>query len=160
MAMENLNLPSYDYKLKKSGTNTFIFDEVRQKYVFLSPEEWVRQHFAHFLMAYLQYPRPLLSLERGTSVNTLAKRTDLVVYGRAGNPLMLVECKAASIPVSTATLNQALIYNRSIGAPYLVLTNGRAHFCWELANHLSEAVPLPTIPSYGALKQRRGDEIF
>lgn len=151
--MEKLNLPFYDCKLKKSGANTLIFDEVRQKYVFLSPEEWVRQHFAHFLMAYLHYPRPLLSLERGTFVNTLAKRTDLVVYGRAGEPLMLVECKAASLPITAAVLNQALIYNRSVGAPYLVLTNGLGHFCWKTSGNLSEAIPLPAIPPYDELGQ-------
>ncbi len=146
--MEKLNLPFYDCKLKKSGTNTLIFDPVRQKYVILTPEEWVRQHFLNYLTVYLGFPRSHISIERGTTYNTLAKRTDLRVYGRTGSPLMLIECKASYIQIDESALNQALVYNRVIKAPYLVLTNGLQHFCWKIDPSFQRWQVVAQIPEY------------
>jgi hypothetical protein len=152
--MKSLNLPIYDYKLKKSGANNFIFDLVRQKYVLLTPEEWVRQHFVHYLIEYLHYPKSLLSIERGGSYNSLGKRTDIRVYGSNGLPLMLVECKASTVPITAAVLNQALIYNRMLHAPYLVLTNGLAHYCWRVEVETGNQEVFNRIPDYGELVKK------
>lgn len=150
-SMKALNLPVYDYKLKKSGAKTFIFDLVRQKYVVLTPEEWVRQHFINYLIEHLRYPRSLLSVERGGSYNSMAKRTDVRVYGPEGAPLMLVECKSSTVPVTAAILNQALVYNRMLLAPYLVLTNGLEHFCWRVEKEAGSHQVLERIPRYQEL---------
>lgn len=144
-------MPFYDCKLKKSGANTLIFDPVRQKYVILTPEEWVRQHFLYYLTAYLGYPRSHISIERGTTYNTMAKRTDLRVYGPTGSPLMLVECKASFGKIDEIALNQALVYNRVVKAPFLVLTNGLEHFCWKIDPSSQRWQVLTRIPEYNEI---------
>jgi len=146
--MEPLSLPAYSYKLKDSGGNTFILDQVRRKYVLLTPEEWVRQHIIHLLHAHLHYPLSLMSVERGTKYNKLQKRTDLRVYSSQGSPLLLVECKAAHVPISQATVQQVAVYNQTIAAPYLMVSNGRDHFCWHVAPGTDQVTPLAFLPPF------------
>ncbi|MGV3586604.1 MAG: type I restriction enzyme HsdR N-terminal domain-containing protein [Adhaeribacter sp.] len=150
--MQQLNLPAYDYKLKRAAGTSLIFDAIRRKYVTLTPEEWVRQHFIHYLMAYLHYPKSLLAIERGTTYNQLAKRTDLCVYGTNGRPVMLVECKAAQIPISAATVKQASVYNQQVKARYVVITNGLEHYCWEVDFATRQYSPLSQIPLFTTLE--------
>jgi len=149
--MLQLNLPAYEYKLKKSADNQLIFDFIRRKYVPLTPEEWVRQHFMNYLVSHLHYPKSLLAVERGTVYNQLAKRTDVCVYGSHGKPLMLVECKAAQVAITAATVKQASVYNQKLRARYVVLTNGLEHFCWEVDFANSQYLPLNQVPDYLAL---------
>lgn len=127
--MNKLNLPEFDYKLKKADGKVWIFDVIRKKYIVLTAEEWVRQHFIHYLITVKKYPRSLIRVEGGLLYNELQKRTDIVVYNREGNPWMIVECKAPSMPVSPATLSQASVYNSSLRADYLCVTNGLIHYC-------------------------------
>ena len=143
-----LNLPAFEYKLKQSPEKSLIFDGIRRKYVALTPEEWVRQHFIHYLVNYLQYPKSLLAIERGTTYNQLAKRTDLCVYGTNGQPVMLVECKAAQVPITAATIKQASAYNQKIRARYVVLTNGLEHYCWEVNFDQAQYTALHEIPAF------------
>ena len=98
--MHQLNLPSFDYKLKKADGKVWIFDVIRKKYIVLTPEEWVRQHFIHYLLHELKYPRSLVKIEGGLSYNTLSKRSDIVVFDRDGRPWMLVECKSPEFKLS------------------------------------------------------------
>src|SRR5690606_27113443 len=92
--MVDLNLPSFEYRIKKTEEKTFIFDEIRKKFVVLTPEEWVRQHFVHYMIGHLRYPRALINVETGLAYNQLRKRSDIVLYDRTGKPWMIVECKA------------------------------------------------------------------
>jgi hypothetical protein len=149
--MHQLNLPAYDYKLKQSAGNQYIFDNIRRKFVVLTPEEWVRQHFVHYLIYYLHYPKGLLAIERGTTYNQLAKRTDVCVYGTHGQPVMLVECKAAQVPISAETVKQASMYNQKTKARYVVLTNGLEHYCWEVDFVKQQYQPLAAIPPFGEI---------
>ncbi|WP_066831915.1 type I restriction enzyme HsdR N-terminal domain-containing protein [Rufibacter ruber] len=151
--MEQLSLPAFSYKLKESDGKTFIYDAVRRKWLVLTPEEWVRQHLLHFLHAYLQYPKPLMSVERGTRYNRLQKRTDICVYGGDGKVLLLVECKAPTVPISTQTVQQAAVYNQTIKAPYLLLSNGHHHYCWRVAEDGVSLEPLAELPPFDQLKK-------
>lgn len=148
--MQELNLPPFEYKVTKSGANSLIWDVLRRKNVVLTPEEWVRQHVVHYLADHLGYPRGLLSLERGHAYNQRRKRTDLCAFGPDGRPLLLVECKAASVPVTAAVARQAATYNQTIGAPLLLLTNGLQHYCWRVDFARRTNEQLPTIPDYAA----------
>jgi len=143
-----LKLPAYAYKIKLSAGNYLIFDSIRRKYVNLTPEEWVRQHFINYLVAHLHYPKSLVAVERGTVYNQLAKRTDVCVYAPDGQPLLLVECKAAQVPITAATVKQASIYNQTLKAKYVVLTNGLEHYCWEVDFTKSQFLPLSQVPDY------------
>lgn len=133
--MENLNLPSYDYKLRKVDEKIYIYDILRRKYIVLTPEEWVRQHFVHFLINQHQYPKSLIKLESSLKYNTLLKRTDIQVYGRDGKLMMIVECKAPYIKLTQNVFSQAAEYNQVLKAEYLTITNGMIYHCcktnWE-----------------------------
>jgi hypothetical protein len=124
-----LNLPEFAYKIREINSKLYIFDVLRRKYVFLTPEEWVRQHFVHLLIQEYQYPKALLKNEGGLTYNRLSKRTDIVVYDREGKPFLVIECKGANIEISQSTFEQAAQYNYTLKAPYLAVTNGLKYYC-------------------------------
>jgi hypothetical protein len=132
--MIQLNLPTFDCKLTKIEGKPYIFDQIRRKYVALSPEEWVRQHILNWLIVVHQYPKSLIKSESGLQVNRLSKRTDIVVYDRAAKPFLLVECKAPHILLSDDTFGQAVNYNKTLNAPFILLTNGIEHLSFEVVN--------------------------
>ncbi len=146
--MDALNLPSFEHKITKSGANYLIFDLIRRKYVVLTPEEWVRQHFVHYLINTLSYPKSRISIERGANYNSLQKRSDLCVYNQEGKPHLLVECKAAHIPITQAVVKQVSVYNQTLQAPFLVITNGMQHFCWQVDFETRQFQPLEEIPPF------------
>jgi hypothetical protein len=123
-----LNLPPFEYKLKKAEGKLWIFDVIRKKYIVLIPEEWVRQHFVHYLIGAHKYPRSLIRVEGGLQFNELQKRTDIVVFDREAKPWMVIECKSPDIPVSERTVFQASTYNATLRAKYLVVSNGLKHY--------------------------------
>lgn len=144
--MQPLNLPAFQYKMRYTGGVHHIFDVVRKKYVRLTPEEWTRQHFLHYLIQQLAYPRSLIRLERKVAGHYLHHRPDIVVYNRMGRPYMLVECKAPHKAIDTKTVYQLVRYNAQLRAQLLVLTNGMVHYCWEVAygpfcQRVLEAIP-------------------
>lgn len=127
--MRALNLPAYDAKVKKSDGKVLIFDGVRKKYVVLTPEEWVRQHVIHYLIIHRFYPKSLFRIESGLTFNKLQKRSDILVHDRKGKPWMLIECKSSDIKLSQRAFNQVAIYNMTIGAKYVAVSNGMVHYC-------------------------------
>ena len=127
--MLELNLPPYEYKLKKKDDKLYIFDVLRKKYVFLTPEEWVRQHFIHFLINKYRYPKALMKAEGGLKYNNMSNRTDLVIYDRQGKPFIVVECKDTMVQLTQATFEQAARYNYVLKAPYLIVVNGLSYHC-------------------------------
>jgi hypothetical protein len=146
--MHKLNLPSFDYKLKKAEGKVWIFDVIRKKHIVLTPEEWVRQHFLHYLLNDMKYPRALVKIEGGLTYNTLSKRSDIVVFNREGKPWMLVECKSPELKLSESTLHQASAYNATLKAKYLTVTNGLLHVCSETNWKDGTTTLLDALPAY------------
>lgn len=146
--MDKLNLPSYDHKIKQEGGKVFIFDEIRKKYIVLTPEEWVRQHFIQYMITKLGYPRGLIKVEGGVKYNGLNKRSDLVAFDRDSEPLLLVECKAPEVYLNQSTFEQAAMYNRTIGARFVVLTNGIEHSCFTYNPETKSIEFLDHLPSF------------
>lgn len=147
--MQALDLPPFEAKLTQSATNQpLIWDGLRRKHVVLTPEEWVRQHVVHYLITHLGYPRGLLVLERGLRYNQRLKRTDLLAMNADGRPLLLVECKAPTVKIDAAVARQAAVYNQTIGAPLLLLTNGLTHYCWRVDFERGTNERLPQIPAF------------
>lgn len=151
--MKRLNLPAFEYKVQYSDSGHSIFDVIRKKYVRLTPEEWVRQHFLHYLTDHLAYPRALVRLEQGVKYNRLQHRTDILVYNRSAKPLLLVECKAPHVPLNHDTWGQIARYNAQINAQLLVMTNGLQHFCWKLDYDQGNHTLLPAVPPFDALSK-------
>lgn len=121
----NLNFPEFSFQIKTEKNKNYIFDSIRKKYVYLTPEEWVRQHLIHFLFT-LEYPQALMSVEK--SLSNSKKRYDLVVYSKNGRPIMLVECKAPSVPIDQKTIDQASSYLQNMETKNVLLTNGLEHY--------------------------------
>jgi hypothetical protein len=125
-----LNLPNFLPRLRKENSKVYIYDVVRKKYIMLSPEEWVRQHFIHFLVQN-NYPLSLLQIEKGHQINSLQKRTDIVAYNRQGKIFLLIECKAPHIPLNQIVFEQIFVYNLTLQAPYIAITNGLEHHYFQ-----------------------------
>jgi hypothetical protein len=144
--MIHLQLPAFDCKIKQSGGKLYIFDVLRKKYVFLTPEEWVRQHLIHLLLSQ-HYPASLIDLETPLLYNGLSRRADLVVFDRSGHPYLLAECKGANIELTEDTLQQAAQYNYVLRAPYLLLTNGLDTWYYQVDTQAHEIFRLENLPS-------------
>jgi len=144
--MVALNLPEFEYKLQQSEGKVWIFDVIRKKYVVLTPEEWVRQHLVHYFIHHLQYPKSLVRIEQGLSFNRLQKRPDIVVYNRDGNPWMLAECKSHEVPLDQSSVRQISMYNTTLKATYMVLSNGLKHLCFQVQEGKVEQ--LKEFPAY------------
>lgn len=130
--MDALNLPKFEFRTRKHQEKVQIFDDLRRKYVALTPEEWVRQHFVKFLQTTYNYSASLIAVEMPVEINGLKQRADIVVFNRKGKPSVIVECKAPSVPVNNQVFDQAARYNLRLKVDYLMVTNGLVHFCAKL----------------------------
>lgn len=146
--MQRLNLPTYNFKLKSSENKMLIFDKLRKKYIVLTPEEWVRQHFVYFLIEEKKYPVTLIALEKQLTINNLKKRSDILVFNTDGKPEIIVECKAPSIKITQNTFDQIARYNLKLRANYLILTNGLEHFYCKMDFKNETYIFLKDIPHY------------
>ena len=128
-----LLFPNYTFKLKEQNQRTQIYDIVRRKYVVLTPEEWVRQHFIHFLVNEKKFPASLMAVETAvkSSLN-IKRRSDIVVYNTSLQPFLLVECKAPEIKIKQDVFDQIARYNMDLKVKFLVVSNGLNHFCCEM----------------------------
>jgi len=150
--MEQLNLPKISLITRvNSKGKTEIFDSFRKKYVLLTPEEWVRQHIAYFLVNQLQVPINLIALEKKIIMNRLNRRFDIVVYTRDINPLLIIECKAANVNITQDVFNQAARYNTVLKAPFLLITNGLTHHACKLDFEKSNIQYLNALPLYSEM---------
>lgn len=146
-----LNLPTFKVKMKDDAAKKMIFDIIRRKYVVLTPEEWVRQHFVHYLIEQLGYPRELLSNEVEVTLNATSKRCDTVLYDRDLKARMIIEYKATDVPITQKVFNQIMRYNMALHVEYLVVSNGIDHYCCRIDYATNSYVFLSEIPSYDKL---------
>lgn len=149
--MYQLNLPPYATKLGEKDGRTTIFDVLRRKYVTLTPEEWVRQHFVHFLMKEKGYPKGLLANEVELKIGEKRLRCDTLLYNRALQPLMIVEYKAPEIEITQRVFDQISVYNMQLHVDYLVISNGMQHYCCKMNYEQHRYEFLRNIPDYTSL---------
>jgi len=145
----DLNLPEATLQLSAGGDK--VFDPLRRKYVALTPEEYVRQHFTAFLISHRGYPAGLMANEVGITLNGTSRRCDTVVFDRTGRPLMIVEYKAPSVAVSQRTFDQIVRYNMVLHTRYLIVSNGLRHYCCHIDYSAKRYEFLPDIPAYSEL---------
>lgn len=127
-----LNLPGFAPKVAEKDGKRTIFDPVRQKYVALTPEEWVRQHFVNYLITRKSYPKELLANEVLVKLNGTSKRCDTVAYNRFLEPLVIVEYKAPHINITNTVFDQIARYNMVLRVEYLIVSNGLNHYCCKI----------------------------
>jgi hypothetical protein len=147
-----LNLPAYPFKMKEEAGSLFIFDDIRKKYLVLTPEEWVRQHVVKFLIHERNFPRSLIKLEGGLKLNALQKRTDILIFDPSGNRILLVECKAPSIKITQTVFDQIARYNFVHRTNFLIVSNGLQHYCCEVDFEQKTYRFLPEIPDFNMFR--------
>ncbi len=149
--MTELNLPSFQVNLRNQNELIEIFDVFRRKFIRLTPEEWVRQHFAHFLVNHKNYPKGLLSLEYSFKLEKRQKRADIVAFNQQGKARLIVECKSPNVKISQKVFDQIARYNMSLKVDYLIVSNGLQHYACKLDYKSLGYKFLKDIPHYGEL---------
>jgi hypothetical protein len=149
--MKQLQFPSYSFRFKNSENKVAIFDEIRKKFIIITPEEWVRQHVVQFLLQDKKYPKSHINVEKLLKINDLNKRYDVVVYNPDGSIYILVECKAPEIKISQHTFDQIARYNMTLNAEYLMVTNGLNHYFCKMDYENEKYDFLPELPEYQSL---------
>lgn len=143
-----LNLPTYEIKIRNLDGHQQILDILRRKYVALTPEEWVRQHFVHYLTGHLNYPTTLLANEVMLRVGDKTLRADTILYRADLSPRMIVEYKAPHIQISQKTFDQIVAYNMLLHVDYLVVSNGIQHYVCKMDYDNQKYLFLEDIPDY------------
>ncbi|MEO4710532.1 type I restriction enzyme HsdR N-terminal domain-containing protein [Bacteroides uniformis] len=146
--MLSLNLPAFDAKIAARNGKNVIFDVIRRRYVALTPEEWVRQHFVHFLLAHKGYPQALMANEVQVQLNGTKKRCDTVLYRRDLTARMIVEYKAPEIEITQKVFDQITRYNMVLKVDYLIVSNGLQHYCCRIDYEHNSYTFLQDIPEY------------
>ena len=153
MELPRLNLPPLDAPLRTGAASARdgmeIYDPLRRRWVALTPEEWVRQHFTAFLATERGFPAALMANEVALRLNGTSRRCDTVVYDRALRPVCLVEYKAPSVQITQKVFDQIARYNSVLRAAYLIVSNGMCHYCCRFEGNSYSF--LPDIPAYGVM---------
>ena len=153
--MTELNLPKYEPNVTEKDGKQMIFDFLRRKFVALTPEEWVRQHFTHFLVEQKGYPKGLLVNETQLKIGDKLLRCDTVLYDKAMAPQMIIEYKAPHIQIQQKTFDQIAAYNLLLHADFLVISNGLQHYCCQMDYERRSYRFLTEIPDYTVLRGER-----
>jgi hypothetical protein len=146
--MQKLQFPTYTFRFKNSENKIAIFDEIRKKFILLTPEEWVRQHVVQFLLQEKNYPKSYINVEKLIKINSLTKRYDIVVYQPNGELFLLIECKAPEVKINQETFNQIARYNLVLNAKYLMVSNGLNHYFCQMDFENEKYVFLEELPSF------------
>ena len=149
--MFRLNLPTYEIKIAQRGNKQLIFDFLRRKYVALTPEEWVRQHFVHYLIEHKGYPAGLIGNEVELNVGEKRLRCDTILYNKVAQPQMIIEYKAPQIKLQQKTFDQISAYNLLLKVDYLIVSNGMQHICCRMDYENQKYCFLEDIPNYQEL---------
>lgn len=144
-----LSIPAANLKISSNDNGSLkVFDAIRKKYVVLTPEEWVRQNFVHWMVECKGYPLSLIANETEINLNGTKKRCDTVIYGRDCNPLIILEFKAPGVEITQNTFDQIVRYNMALKAKYLIVSNGLKSFCCVLDYVRNSYNFIPVIPDY------------
>jgi len=146
--MQKLNFPQYSFRFKNNQNKVAVFDDLRKKFVILTPEEWVRQHCVKFLQTEKNYPLSLINVEKQLKIAGLTKRYDIVVFEPDGNIQIIVECKAPKVKITQETFDQIARYNLTLKANFLMVTNGKDHYFCKMDYENENYIFLNDIPEY------------
>lgn len=149
--MQELNLPGFNFKITTKDNRDYIFDNIRRKYISLTPEEWVRQNFIEFLINYKSYPKGRIGNEISLIQNGIKRRADSVIYDIYGQPLIIIEYKAPEIKITQQVFEQIVRYNMVLRVKYLIVSNGISHYCCRINYDSNNVEFIKDIPEYSEL---------
>jgi hypothetical protein len=151
--MQELNLPKTELKIITKDGKLHVFDVLRRKYVALTPEEWVRQQFVHFLIGQKGYPAECIGNEVSINLNGTKKRCDTVVYGGNAQPTMIVEYKSPQVEITQQVFEQISRYNIKLRVKWLIVSNGLQHYCCQIDYKSGTYQFVEDIPAYNDIKE-------
>ena len=151
--LKELNLPQYSFKIRGEEGSAMILDQIRRKFVRLTPEEWVRQNFVRYLISEGKYPPGLIGIEVMFSLNKLKRRVDILIHNRMGMPVMIVECKEPEVKINDEVFDQIVNYNMQFKVPYIAVTNGIDHYACKIDHVNNKWEFLLALPLYEDLNQ-------
>jgi len=151
--MDSLTLPAYSFNRRSIDGKPHIYDAVREQYVRLTPEEWVRQHLLRYLIEERGVPRALLAVEKAFPYQKQQRRADAVVHNSAAEPLLVVECKAPGVKINQGVFDQLARYNQALGARFLAVSNGRTHYCCRFNEDTGAFQFRASIPTFEEMRQ-------
>lgn len=151
--MQALSLPKAQLKITRKSDDLFIWCVARKKTLLLTPEEWVRQHVIHYLVNEIQVPLGLIASEYSLKINKLSRRSDIVVFGKNGFPILIIECKATDVPITENTFQQIAQYNFQLNVDYLMMTNGIHHVICKIDRENNRLIYLEKLPLYNELEK-------
>lgn len=146
--MLKLNFKSYNFKIKIKDNKKFIFDIIRRKYIFLTPEEWVRQHCLYHLIEEINIPASLIQVEKTISIGNTKGRFDIVAFNPDSSVFLIVECKAVHVEVDQTVFDQIARYSMNMNNSYLMVTNGISHYFCKIDHKRKQYIFLEQIPNY------------
>lgn len=146
--MQKLHFPSYSFRFKNSENKVAIFDEIRKKFIILTPEEWVRQHVVQYLILDKKYSKSYINVEKLIKLNDVSKRYDIAVFQPNGELFLLVECKAPEVKITQDTFDQIARYNLALKSQYLMVTNGLNHYFCQMDFEAEKYTFLPELPDF------------
>jgi hypothetical protein len=149
--LQPLQLPPYPFKIIEENGKLSLFDDIRKKYIQITPEEWVRQHFVQYLINQKGYPKTLIKLEGGLKLHGKARRTDIVVFNSSGERILLIECKAPAISIGQKVFDQAARYNMVHKVSVLCVTNGLSHYYCRIDFEQQSYQFIEELPEYRQL---------
>jgi hypothetical protein len=149
--MDKLNFPEFQFRTKYEGKALYIWDDIRKKYVVVTPEEWVRQNLVRYFIEVKEVPASLMRVEVGLKLNKMQRRADVVVYNNNGLPLLIAECKAPSVKITQQAFDQIARYNIPLKVKYLVVTNGLVHYFCRIDEATGSYEFLNWVPGYNEL---------
>lgn len=153
MSFPQLNLPPCpEMQLRHVDGAVQVYDSLRRKWLVVTPEEWVRQHFVRYLCSALGYPPALIANEISLRLNSTLRRCDTVVFSRTLRPLAIVEYKAPTVAITQKVFDQIARYNIVLEAPCLIVSNGLHHYCCRFDKAKGTYAFLREVPSYEELK--------
>lgn len=127
-------------EIRIANNKKYILCVIRKKWIVLTPEEKVRQYILQQLIYEQHYPQKYISVEKTLKVNELSKRYDIVVFNQSLEPKILIECKAEFIEIKEKTLQQIATYNLKLNVPFLMVTNGKNSYRFEIRKNISEQI--------------------
>lgn len=155
--MKPLRLPPCSLRVKEDESGKIIYDRLRKKWVALTPEEWVRQHFIEYLTGHLGYPAGLIQVEAAFRLNTMLRRVDILVHDRNGKVALIVECKAPGVHLTRTVFDQIINYNFNYGVKFLVVTNGITHYAARVDHAGNKFSLLNSIPDFETINNPDND---
>lgn len=146
---------------KRQGQKCYL-DPIRQKLIYITPEETVRQRMISYLINELKVPGEAILVEEHLAHYHVKsnRRADIIVHGLKDDvsyPILIVECKAPEVFLDEKAHIQVFDYCDALGADYAVVCNGHEIYCYKYSHSKQVYEELNAIPSYKEMLDDKGE---